>query len=157
MQNKFYFSSYWRNWSRVLTTTHPYGPIVELNLTPVPNCAASGWETDVAPGIIRCHSTPRSRRDLLLDILPSYVRDEMVAHLGELVTAWLIEEDFLAIIDPEKIRREKRRAGGGMRLSRLRRGATPIAICNDAFLKAWTDDERKALEILVREEPDFKA
>lgn len=93
----FHYSSYWHTWSRVLSTSHPRGPFVEVNLTPINR----DWENHVAPVRIRFHGTPPSDRDIVNDALPPEVRASMVHHLGEELTDRLLTEDFLSQINVE--------------------------------------------------------
>lgn len=94
----FHYSSYWRSWSRVLSSNHPAGPFIEVNLT-VPTHSVSAWQTDVAPIRIRAHRTHRSDTDKLTDKLPAEVIAKMVSQLGGELTDRLLHEDFLPNID----------------------------------------------------------
>lgn len=95
----FVYSSYWGTWSRVLSTNHPNGPFVEVNLTPIPNCYSSGWKNDVAPIRIRIHGTARGPNDKVTKELPEKIYEQMVKHLGAELANRLLVEDFLSQID----------------------------------------------------------
>jgi hypothetical protein len=106
---------YWHTWSRILSTRHPQGPYVEVNLTSV--SGNKSWETDVKPIWIRMHCTSR-KDDLIVSELPSEVRERMVAMLGEELTQRLLTEDFLPQIDPELY---KEKTNGGAKLEDIRK------------------------------------
>lgn len=112
----FHFSSYWRNWSRVLSSTHPGGPFVEVNLTPIPNCYSDSWER-VENKIIRVHGTARDEKDIVTDTLPAKVIIEMCDNLGSSVVDFLLHEDILSLIDFDLY---KRNQNGGCPLSLCR-------------------------------------
>ena len=96
----FHYSSYWGTWSRVLSTSDPNGPFVEVNLTPT-----NGWnrgysfEDDVSRIRIRFHGTVRDRNDKVVPVLPDYVKEGMIKHLGAELTERLLTEDFYSQID----------------------------------------------------------
>lgn len=115
----FHYSSYWHNWSRVLSTNHEHGPFVEVNLTPIGG--RTGWssEIDRIRGVnIRFHGTARDNKDIITDILPDEVYDEMMIHLGEDLTRRLLTEDFLPQIDYELYRKY---SNGGCALDKCTR------------------------------------
>jgi len=80
----FHYSSYWRNWSRVLSTNHPSGPFVEVDLTPINgwNCSYQGHVDKVRSVNIRRHGTARNKRDFDVAKLPADVIYQMHDHLG---------------------------------------------------------------------------
>ena len=87
---EFHYSCTWGTWSRVLSTTDPHGPIVEVNLTPVHD-----WASEVAQIRIRFHGTPfgHCSYDKVTTELPARVRQQMVEKLGEELTERLLTED----------------------------------------------------------------
>jgi hypothetical protein len=89
---KYYYSSYWNAWSRILSENNKV--FRELNLTPIPGCASSTWKNDVAPIVIRTHGTARRRGDIQTDVLPENVRQQMVLNLGEELVNKLLEGEF---------------------------------------------------------------
>ena len=113
----FHRSSYWHTWSRVLSDSHPHGPFVEVNLTPI-----NGWDSEgmkhVAPIRIRVHGTARDAKDKSVAELPAEVREEMVQFLGAELTERLLKEDFLSQIDWELYRKH---CNGGANLADIRR------------------------------------
>lgn len=94
----FHFSAYWCNWSRVLSDSHPGGPFVEVNLTPIPNSYSDSWER-IGNKIIRVHGTARDEKDIVTDTLPTEVEAEMRKHLGSSTVDSLLYEDILSQID----------------------------------------------------------
>lgn len=93
----FHYSSYWRSWSRVLSTDHPHGPFVEVDLTPTGGNTGN-WDK-VRSVNIRSHGTARDTGDIEQDTLLDEVWDQMVEALGEDVTYRLVSEDFLSQVD----------------------------------------------------------
>lgn len=94
----FHFSSYWQRWSRVLSSTHPNGPYVEVDLVPIPNSYDNSWAT-VENTIIRVHATESKESDIITCVLPSKVEAEMRANLDIFVVDFLLHEDILSLID----------------------------------------------------------
>ncbi|MDB5254069.1 MAG: hypothetical protein JWL80_135 [Parcubacteria group bacterium] len=88
----FHYSSYWRAWSRVLSTNHPNGPYIEVDLT------SMSWDT-VARINIRSHGTRRDDMDRNEEKLPAEVKARMISKLGPELTERLLTEDFLPQID----------------------------------------------------------
>lgn len=111
----FHYSSYWRSWSRVLSTDHPHGPFVEVDFTPIGGGVGADW-SKVRSISIRTHCTPRDAGDIDQDILPDEVWDEMVKGLGYDIAYQLVSEDFLSQIDWDL---HKRHSNGGC----------PLALC----------------------------
>ncbi len=109
----FLYNSYWRNWSRVLSTNHPNGPFVEVNLTPI-----NSWANDVSMIRIRLHGTARDPNDKLVENLPHEIELKMVMNLGVELTARLLTEDFLPQIDWELY---KKKCNGGANLEDIKR------------------------------------
>lgn len=113
----FHYSSYWGIWSRVLWVDSK--GYVDLNLTPIPGCYSSTWDTDVKGEVIRCHGTSRGERDKVVDILPQKVMDEMVRNLGKDLTQRLLTHDYIAQFGLENIRSAKNPHGGGVAFGNL--------------------------------------
>jgi hypothetical protein len=95
----FFYSSYWRTWSRVLA---PEGAldvgIVEVDLT-------GNWER-VRTINIRAHRTARKSGDLLVRELPSEALEAMKKHMpGQAILDVLLHEDLLPQIDWYKYRK----------------------------------------------------
>ena len=68
---KYHYCSYWGTWSRRLSSDHPYGPIVEVNLTPIRDCSYDKrWDDEVKPIVIRTHCTASSGGDRNTNVLP---------------------------------------------------------------------------------------
>lgn len=99
--NKIRFSSYWRNYSRILSFEN--GVYVEVDLTAINPTWSSEWDR-VDTINIRQHRTAVEDREIL-DELPSSVRLMMVAWLGEEKTEELLTADFLSVIDWEKYKK----------------------------------------------------
>ncbi len=113
----FYFCSYWQSWSRVLSSDHPKGPFIEVNLTPS-GSYSSTWEDRVAPIRIRAHGTARDpERDKVVDQLPEEVVQAMTRELGAELTERLLTEDFLSQIDWDLYRQK---CNGGANLENIR-------------------------------------
>jgi hypothetical protein len=104
----FILCTYWRRWSRILSTNHQQGHFVEVNLTPI-----RSWEEDVSHIRIRLHGTARDPSDKLVTELPPEVKSNMINHLGEELTSRLLTEDFLSQIDWERF---KVKNNGGAKL-----------------------------------------
>lgn len=113
----YHYSGYWHSWSRVLSTNHPDGPFVEVNLTPI-HGDSRGWASEVRPVRVRFHGTSREERDKIVEQLPPEVRTRMVANLGEELTERLLTEDFLPQIDPALYQQH---SNGGANLEKIRR------------------------------------
>ena len=105
----FVYSKYWGSWSRVLSTRHPKGPYVEVNLTPIAGWHSSSWETDVVPIRIRFHGTRYEKGEICKTLLEE-VKEIMIVNLGEDLTNRLLTEDFLSQIDIDLY--EKHNNGG---------------------------------------------
>jgi hypothetical protein len=108
---KYHYSSYWRNWSRMLREPgdgielpRGAGPFVEVNLTPIPNTYSnrSTYEYEVNRIVIRSHSTIRNERDWDMDCLPEDIQIEMRKNMPFVLYSFLTEEDILPMIDWEK-------------------------------------------------------
>lgn len=100
----FHYSGYWGSWSRVLSTDHPRGPFVEVNLTPIPGNISSTWDNHVRPIRIRFHGTARDHSGMPMsdkDVaeLPKEIEQAMRRNLGDALTDRLLTEDFLSQID----------------------------------------------------------
>ncbi len=108
----FHFSSYWRTWSRVLTTYVDGNGTLELNLTPVNPHLPTSWVEQVRPIIFRNHRTTLDVDDLLLEKLPDEVQEVMLNHLGVRLTQQLLETDWISLLDMPKVRRGKHGGGG---------------------------------------------
>lgn len=120
---RFHYCSYWRTWSRVLSTNHPQGPYVEVNLTPIPNCHESTWQDDVAPVRIRAHGTDRKPGDKDTHTLPPMIKRQMMRALGPDLVDRLLSEDFLSQIDWRKYRKFN---NGGANLGDIRKNGRTI-------------------------------
>jgi len=78
-----HYSAYWHCWSRVLSNSHPTGPNVEINLTPIglgvnsPN----GW-IQVKNVWVRKHGTALDKKDRLLT-LKEFIDEEAYLVMGE--------------------------------------------------------------------------
>lgn len=116
----FHYSSYWGMWARRLKQ-YDEGEIkgiVEVNLTPIPNCVSSTWTSDVIPVVFRIHGTPDDRNDRNEKELPQNIRDYMIANIGEKLTNKLLAEDWLSLIDLKLLRRN---SNGGCRFELCRK------------------------------------
>lgn len=100
----YVYSGYWRTWSRILgRRPNRIRVVVELNLTPIN--AHNGqhlWDKNVAPIVLRAHSTPKQPDDKIVDELPVDVLIDMRAHLPESLVQRLLTEDFLSQVDWDK-------------------------------------------------------
>lgn len=118
----FHYSSYWGTWSRILSREirgkYKALSIIEVNLTPIRNCHSSEWQKDVAPIVFREHGTMPGNSDKFERELPDYILEQMREHLGITLTQRLLTEDFLKVVDVEKIRVGKI-GGGGIGLSHV--------------------------------------
>lgn len=97
----FHYSSYWCSWSRVISTSCPKGPYVEVDLTPIPShrdTEAKEWER-IGNVWIRVHGTAPKRTDKNSDILPYDVMRKMEINIGQEKMQRLLTEDFLSQID----------------------------------------------------------
>lgn len=112
----FHYSAYWKTWDRVLSVSHPEGPFVEVNLTPINPETDRAWEDQVAGIKIRAHGTSRAFGDRVVPFLPCEVQNLMREKLGKDLTQVLLTVDFLPMIDWNKYHR---RVGGGLNLSYL--------------------------------------
>jgi len=108
----FHYSSYWRTWSRVILFEE--GEMVEVNLTPIPNCHDSTWERDVRPVRVRRHVTEFGEKDLLTGVLPREVEKELRRYCTPEQVSQLLHGRILRVIDWEKYRRVN---NGGANLS----------------------------------------
>lgn len=112
----FVKSGYWRSWSRILSTPCEATKFrtVEVNLTPIPGCYSSTWESDVKLIRVRMHLTARDRFDVLCANLPGSVYQQMVNKLGSELTDYLVTGDILPLIDFHKYQKA---CNGGANLS----------------------------------------
>ena len=103
----FHYSSYWRSWSRVLSTDHTGGPFVEVNLTPIGNSWVSEDQVRRIQGVnIRLHGTARDPKDIETAELPVEVMDQMADHLGVWFVDELLNTDFMPQIDWDLYKRQ---------------------------------------------------
>lgn len=111
----FHYSNYWKNWSRILYRggrgRFNALEIIELNLTPMPNCFSSSWEKDVEPIVFRCHGTMPDAKDLFERKLPEKIVMQMRDHLGYQLALRLLTEDWMSLIDLEKLRTYPQQGG----------------------------------------------
>lgn len=116
----FVYSGYWRTWSRVLGCRPGWdGWLVEVNLTPInAQFGQAEWDTQVLPVVVRCHCTPRSDDDRVLEELPTSVLADMSAHLPSLTVDILLTADLLPVIDWVKY---DAICNGGAKLSDVRK------------------------------------
>ncbi len=115
----FHYSAYWHCWSRVLSTSHPKGPFVEVNLTALGgDMSDRSWAQQVKPIRIRFHGTARERNDQQTETLPPEVLRIMVQKLGEELVNRLLTEDFLSQIDYDLYRQK---CNGGANLADIKR------------------------------------
>lgn len=89
---RFRWSSYWHNWSLLLTEgcdARPgYGHVVEIDLT------TPSADLDRLLGVnVRRHCTTLDRRDTFADDLPLAVRDDILSTFGAALGEWLINPD----------------------------------------------------------------
>jgi hypothetical protein len=105
--DKFRYSSYWRNWSRVLSPMNalPIGQ-VEVDLTPVTtDSLQTSWDR-VARINIRTHRTAPDANEKLFDELPAIIVQKMEQWIpSSLILDRLLHEDLLPQIDWDKYRK----------------------------------------------------
>ncbi len=116
--NVFKFSSYWRNWSRILfhdtADTAQNNPIIkmrkqynipahvhtiELDLTAINPDHINDWRSRVQHANIRCHCTPMVDRDIITGEVPLAALIEMDEWLTPDAIDVLLHADLLPYID----------------------------------------------------------
>ncbi|MBX4189341.1 hypothetical protein KW785_01960 [Candidatus Parcubacteria bacterium] len=103
----------------MLSTDHPTGPFVEVNLTPIGGFSPGvAWKDLVQPIRIRSHETSLDPRDKRVEVLPENISQAMIRQLGPVLTQRLLTEDFLPQIDWDLYRRK---CNGGANLEDIRR------------------------------------
>lgn len=106
----FHYNAYQNTWSRILAfpmhdgKTYEY---IELALTPVIGDPFSSWESDVAPGIVRCVTNTPDSDDLYTRELHPAVFGTMIDHVGLTIADRLIDLDFMSRINLIKLREMK--------------------------------------------------
>jgi hypothetical protein len=89
------------------------GSVIELNLTPIPCCYSSTWETDVKPELIRVHFTADTKGDKNVDTLPQDIEMKMLKMLGRPLMYRLLSFDYLGIGIDKVVEAEKKWTRGG--------------------------------------------
>ena len=122
---RFHYSAYWDSWSLTLVSPHIHPELmttdneyVELNLTPV-NGEKGDWDLDIEPIVFRSHHTYPDRRDMDVEELPANVLNLMKEKLGKELTEMLLNYNFLAEIDLNKLR--SKMSGGGVCLEEIKK------------------------------------
>lgn len=114
-ERRFHKSSYWGRWSRVLEEGFD---IWEVNLDAIDGI---GWDTDVAPVVIRCHGTARKPQDISTAELPAEVVSKMVANLPAETVGLLLGDGLREQIDFDLYRRLDRAGHQKITLAEVRK------------------------------------
>ena len=107
--DKFFYSSYWRTWSRILapmnTVMHRGTRLgqIEVDLTAVNGTSLHGWPR-VARVNIRVHRTSMHNGDIVTDVLPEHRIDLMQQMLGDypVLIERLLHDDLIPLIEWDK-------------------------------------------------------
>jgi len=87
----YHYSAYWGTWSRILVRDGMW--TVEVDLTPVNGSFHINAWMETRRAHVRKHCTMPHRDDIMTDTIPPEIRAQMVSHMGEVVTQFLLTDD----------------------------------------------------------------